>query len=161
MTLSPLWFAPRLATSLIGSGIDVSDKHVGADLRLHEHCRICRRCAAVDVQRNDDRAKRDVPIARDRDIDPRASAKGHVGPWPRRGERPSGERQQNPIEVQDKRFRGRVFSLYRRPILHLQIWASDEADVPEAGRLDCASEYRLAAPCQPCCSIRLTYGLVI
>src|SRR4051812_26327094 len=38
-----------------------------------------------------------------------------------------GERQQNPIEVQDKRFRGRVFSLYRRPIPHLQIWASDEA----------------------------------
>src|SRR5215469_8959910 len=70
MTLSPLWFAPRLATSLIGSGIDVSDKHVGADLRLHEHRRICRRCAAVDVQRNDDRAKRDVPIARDRDVGP-------------------------------------------------------------------------------------------
>src|SRR5262249_61754388 len=130
--LSSHWCASRLATSLIWSGINVSDKDIGADLRLHEHCRICRRCAAVDVQRNDDRAKRDVPITRDRAIDPRASAKGHVGPWPRRGERPSGERQQDPIEVQDKRFRGRVFSLYRRPILYLQIRASDEADVPEA-----------------------------
>src|SRR5947207_13151888 len=35
------------------------------------------------------------------------------------------------LKVQDKRLRGRVFSLYRRPILHLQIRASDEADVPE------------------------------
>jgi hypothetical protein len=41
---------------------------------------------------------------RDRDIDPRASAKGHVGPRPRRDERPFGERQQDPIEVQDKRL---------------------------------------------------------
>src|SRR5215471_1627515 len=46
-----------------------------------------------------------------------------------------GERQQNPIEVQNKRLRRRVFSLYRRSILHLQIWASDEADVPEARRI--------------------------
>ena len=30
--------------------------------------RICRRCATVDVQRNDDRAERDVSIARDCDI---------------------------------------------------------------------------------------------
>jgi hypothetical protein len=37
-----------------------------------------------------------------------------------------------PVEVQNKRLRGRVFSLYRRPIFHLQISASDEADVPEA-----------------------------
>jgi len=35
------------------------------------------------------------------------------------------------IEVQNKRLRGRVFSLYRRSLLHLQIWASDEADVPK------------------------------
>src|SRR5262249_53202395 len=27
------------------------------------------------------------------------------------------------------------FALYRRPILHLQIWASDEADLPEARKL--------------------------
>src|SRR5262249_41238885 len=85
--------------------------------------------------RNDDRAPRAFPIARDRDVDPRASAKGHVGPWPRRDERPFGERQQNTIEVQDKRLRGGVFSLYRRPILHLHIWASDEANVPEARKL--------------------------
>jgi hypothetical protein len=37
-----------------------------------------------------------------------------------------------PVEVQNKGLRGRVFSLYRRPIFHLQISASDEADVPEA-----------------------------
>jgi hypothetical protein len=86
----------------------------------------------LDVYRNDDRATRAFPIARDCDIDPRASAKGHVGPRPRPDERPFGERQQDPIEVQDERLRGRVFSLYRRPILHLQIWASDETDVPEA-----------------------------
>jgi hypothetical protein len=117
----------------IGSSIDVPHKHLSVtDLMLHQRCRICRRCAAVDVYRNDDRATRAFPIARDCDIDPRASAKGHVGPRPRPDERPFGERQQDPIEVQDERLRGRVFSLYRRPILHLQIWASDETDVPEA-----------------------------
>ena len=63
-------------------------------------------------------------------IDPRASAKItlDLGQGART---PVGERQQNPVEVQDKRLRGR-FSLYQRPVLHLQIWASDEADVPEA-----------------------------
>ena len=67
-----------------------------------------------------------------RDIDPRASEKSLVGPGPWRDERPFGERQQDPIEVQDNRLRGRVFSLHWRPVLNLQIWAPDEADVPEA-----------------------------
>src|SRR5215813_8596078 len=71
---------------LIGSGIDVPNKHIGTDLWLHQHYRICGRCATVDVQRNDDRAERDVSIARDCDIDAWASAKGRVGPRPRRGE---------------------------------------------------------------------------
>src|ERR1700719_4550431 len=34
---------------LIGGGIDVPNRHIGTDLRLHQYCRICRRCAAVDM----------------------------------------------------------------------------------------------------------------
>jgi len=62
------------------------------------------------VQRNDDRAKRDVSIARDRDIDPRASAKSHVGPWPRRGER-SRKVSDNKIQLKfrTKDFEGEYF----------------------------------------------------
>jgi hypothetical protein len=75
------------------------------------------------------RAPRTFPIARN-GIDIRASAKGHIGRRPRRDKRALGGQQQNTTEVQDKRFPGRVFPLYRRPILHLQIWPSDEVDVP-------------------------------
>jgi hypothetical protein len=83
--------ADRRGDAIAGArwrGIDVPNKHIGTDLWLHQHYRICRRCATVDVQRNDDRAERDVSIARDCDIDAWASAKGRVGPRPRRGERP-------------------------------------------------------------------------
>jgi len=39
----------KQGTRLIRSGIDVPNKHIGADLWLNQHYRICRRRAAVDV----------------------------------------------------------------------------------------------------------------
>ena len=49
MTRGPTLVCTVSGTRLIGSGIDVLDKYIGTDLWLNQHCRICRRCAAVDV----------------------------------------------------------------------------------------------------------------
>jgi len=49
MTRGPTLVCTVSGTRLIGSGIDVLDKYIGTDLRLNQHCRIFRRCAAVDV----------------------------------------------------------------------------------------------------------------
>src|SRR4029453_13166636 len=94
----------------IGSSIDVPHKHLSVtDLMLHQRCRICRRCAAVDVYRNDDRATRAFPIARDCDIDPRASAKGHVGPRPRPDERRLVSDNKIQLKFRTKDFAGEYF----------------------------------------------------
>jgi hypothetical protein len=77
-----------------GSFVDVASRRTWrADFRFHKHRRVCSRCAAIRLYWNDDRAKRNVHLTANRSDDPWTSAKGHVRPWQRRGERPQGERQ--------------------------------------------------------------------
>ena len=47
----------------------------------------------LDLYWNDDRAKRDVTVARDRSTDAWTRTKDRFRPWERRGERPQAERQ--------------------------------------------------------------------